>query len=493
MPTDKHSSTAQGPGALEQRTGTASGAMDKRTAETSQYTFQQQLDQLDERRKMIEAKAQGKDSFGHQLLQPKNILGMALAAAGMASGNNDLIAGGAGLGMGGIQGMTGAVDQNNMDRQKQIDSLTKMVDTQQQRLVTLLQTQPGLFTDDAGQDTISQEEWIDILPLGVPFSPAALMRRKAAGGKDPRGAAADLLLSKGITSKNPTMRKAGLHLFSEANGLDWTDEIVDAIDSGTGTDPQEFINVMLKDHTAISVMELMQTAQRNNVPVYDPSLDHILRRSTPGPETMEEQEVFDAKEQLREWLKLDDHLAMWENNPYDALEEAFAGEPDKLATLQDNSAFFNRGTRADELRLRTESEMWRDSNSLMLMREGGFALGGEERRKLMARMSKELDAVFNTGRDVVTIHKGKRSAKVMGAAYVKMHGLDPKIADAVGSALVTRRNALMRDNGLNPNTVPLAQSDAYMDAAFKFQEMLAGTGTQEQYEAALAAAVATGD
>ena len=473
---------------LDKRIGTQGGALDKRiTPENSQATFQQQLDQLDKQRLMIEAKARPQVSFSDRLLQPENLIKLGLAAAGAMSGNEDLMYAGAGLGMGTLGGASKQVAEQDMKRQQEIDRLTAMVDKQQQRLVTLLQSQPGLYVDEAGNNISTQEEWADILPLGVPFSPSALVRRQGAGGKDPRVAASSKLIDDGISLRNPVMLTQGLQMFSDVNNLEWTPEYIKSM---AYTAPENFMDKLLEAHTALSVAELVNTANDRGISIHDPSLQGILVRKpeTPIPVTVEQQEVFEAKEKLREWLLVDDNLAQWEKNPYDALDVAFQGDPVSLAALQDNSQYFNRGTRADEMRLKAEADTWTEANKLMLIKAGGLTASGAERKKIQEQMSGEIKWIFDLGRDIVTLSENKQSAQALGAQYAASRGIPDKYADYLGSQIVVAGNGLMREDGLEPHSTPKRVKDLYYKAAAAYQDALYDPTKEEAYTEAREAA-----
>jgi hypothetical protein len=440
---------------------------------------------------MIQAKAPEQAGFGDALLQPEVLIKLGLAAAGALSGNPDLQAAGAGLGLGTIQGATGMVDEANAARQKQIDDLTKMVDKQQTRLVTLLQTQPGLFVDEEGQAISSQEDWMSILPLGMQIDVESLVRRKSAGGKDPSAATAAKILSWGIQMDNPVVIADGMRRYYAAAGLDVTEEQVQLMSLST---PENFLDNLLKFHTGTSVTKLVLEANKRGLPVMAPELNGLLQMKPEGvqPATIMEQGVFDAQQNLEEWLKNDDHLALWEKNRYDALEQAFEGDPVGLAALQDSSKFFNRGTRADEMRVDAEVKMWADVRAMMIVRGGG--LGGDPKamKRLRSIMTRELDATFQRGRDVVTIGKNKRTASSAGAAYAARYPQDKNInADLVGSQLVVRRNTYIRAAGLEPNEQPNEVTDAFMAASIAYEDMLRGVVTEEEYREAHDKALAT--
>lgn len=473
------------PSPLDERTAQASGALDSRIdpakGPASSNAFQLQLDQLDQQRQMIQAKAPEKAGFGDQLLKPENLIKLGLAAAGALSGNDNLMAAGAGLGVGTLEGAAGSVAEQNAERQKHIDDLTKMVDKQQTRLVTLLQTQPGLFVDEQGQAISSQEDWMSVLPIGMQVDVESLVRRKASGGKDPAAQFAAKMMDIGIRTDNPIALADGLRRYYAAAGIEVTEEQVQLMSLST---PENFIDNLLKFHTGTSVTKLILEANKRGLPVMAPELNNLLVMKKEGvqPTTIMEQGVFDAQQSLQEWLKNDDHLVLWEKNRYDALEQAFEGDPVGLAALQDSSKFFNRGTRADEMRVDAEVKMWADVRAMMIVRGGGLGGDPAAMKRLRSIMTKELDATFARGRDVVTIGKNMRTASSAGAAYVAKYPGDKNLsADLVGSQLVVRRNAYIRAAGLKPNEQPNAVTDAFMRASIAYEDMLRGTATEEEY------------
>ena len=472
------------PSKLDERTSQVSGALDKRTsgpaptAANSQATFQKQLDQLDQQRRMIGEQVGDKTSFGDMLTQPETLIKLGLAAAGALSGDENLMAAGAGLGLGSLQGAAGVADTANEDRQKQIDQLTAMVDKQQTRLVTLLQTQPGLFVDEEGGAISSQEDWMDILPIGMPIDVESLVRRKAAGGKDPAAGQAAKILSTGVSLKNPLMIADGLRRYYAAAGIDMPEDQIKLMSLST---PETFLDHLEKNHTASSVTKLVLEANKRGLPLMAPELNNILVMKDEGvqPTTMTEQGVYEAQQNLEKWLLNDDHLALWEKNRYDALEQAFEGDPIGLSALQDSSKFFNRGPRTDEMRMEAELKMWGDVHEMMMIRGGGLSGDTDKIKALRARMSKELDETFRRGRDVVTIGKNMRTAQSAGAAYAAKYPQDKNInPDLVGSQLVIRRNTYLRHAGLDPKEQPNKVTDAFMWASIVYEDMLRGAATE---------------
>lgn len=466
------------PSKLDKRVTQKSGALD---AKLTPQQIQDQIDALDaahttqsriaDRDAAIESP---KTSFGEQILSPEGLIKLGLAVAGGLSGNQSLQAAGLGLASGTIEGASQWANQDNDARTKQIDDLSKMVEKQQQRLITLLQSQPGLFVDGKGKNLVEPADWSAILESGVPIDVAALIGRQGSGsGGNALAKSANDIIGRGIQMKNPVVVKQGMRMFSAANGLDWDEDYIETLSRVT---PENFMDVLLQNHTANSVSELVQTANSLGVPVFDPQLQGILIEKPTGaaPTTPIDELAFEGLDKLDAWLQTDNNQAKWEINKYDALEEAFEQEPRYLAALKKQFPWFNRGDKFAEMRLQTELDLWKDADKTIGLMKGALTTDPAEKRRLMAQLSADKTRLFESASNMKTLAANKNSAMVLGTAYTARNRMDPSLSSHIGSLIVTRSNAMMRADGIDPISVSqtvrdeyIAQATAMIDAQFK--------------------------
>lgn len=104
------------------------------------------------------------------LTSPEGLIKLGLGVAGMLSGNENLQAGGVGLAMGSLLGAPDRAAEIFDQHQKRVQDLSKQVMTQQQQIVSLLQSQPNLFLDEEGKSLYSGEQWKTILG-GIQVNP----------------------------------------------------------------------------------------------------------------------------------------------------------------------------------------------------------------------------------------------------------------------------------------------------------------------------------
>lgn len=204
------------------------------------------------------------------LLQPENLVKLGLATAGALTGNRDLQAASLGLGLGTLQGAGQQAQAAYAEQQKRIDQLVGMVEKQQQRLTTLLQTQPGLFLDEKGEELpgASPEQLAVATGLGVQMSPAALNARARQSELEARqwkihGA----LFEQALASRNETAAAQALQSMYAASGIDVTlDEARKDI-----TMPLDLVpGVLAQRASVMSVAENMKWSNQTGRPWWDP-------------------------------------------------------------------------------------------------------------------------------------------------------------------------------------------------------------------------------
>lgn len=136
---------------------------------------------LDER--LTKARNAPPPTTGREVLSTRNIPMLALAALAAAVGGEEGAGAAAGLVQGTMASANAAAQEKAAVRKQKIDELQDVVDRRRNTITTLLQAQPGLFTDSAGKDAIDPVV-LGQAVSGVPIalSPGAIVaeRRRTA-------------------------------------------------------------------------------------------------------------------------------------------------------------------------------------------------------------------------------------------------------------------------------------------------------------------------
>jgi hypothetical protein len=266
-----------------------------------------------------------------QLMRPENLAKLGLATIGAVSGNKDLQALGAGLGLGTLKGAGQSAAEIQAQNLQRIDQLQSMVQKQQQQMVSLLQSQPGLFVDEEGNDLYSPEQWAEILGTGVPLSPSAMIKRRRQYEIDDANleAGADLL-ARGTTLQNPAMIRRGLSVLDST--LHWGLS-GDQLDNLAYINPQNMLPTLLNSFSGDSVMSALAKADELKAPIYDPRVATLLAPKVDDKVTAGDQEkalLMEAAEAIRLWESQNPDRA--QTMPIeDRVAEALSGRTDLQA------------------------------------------------------------------------------------------------------------------------------------------------------------------
>ena len=191
---------------------------------------------------------------------PESLMKLGLAVAGGLSGNQNLQALGLGVGMGTLDAASEQARGTYEAQQKQIADLQGTLDKQQARLTTLMQSQPGMFVNEEGEDFYSPEEMGQILGTGVPTSPSLMVARRQQAVLDAANIkAASGLVNEGIKSGNPRMTAKGLHILR--SNLPWGNISDRDIEEMASSDRAPTFNDLTKYYTADSVVEALGITQ----------------------------------------------------------------------------------------------------------------------------------------------------------------------------------------------------------------------------------------
>lgn len=243
------------------------------------------------------------------LLRPENLAMLGLAAVGAMTGNEEIQGLAAGMGVGTLQGIQESVAAGHIKKQNQIDSLISTIEKQQQRLTTLVQSQPGMFVDEEGNDFYSPEEWAQILGTGVPMSPSAMVARRAGNDMDKLAMeGATLLIEQGMDVGNVAMVERGLMQMSGAMNWSFT---ADEIHNMALTYDTDSFEKMFEFFSADSVVAAQYASQTSAVPIWHPGPASLLVRRPDDVllwDDPKKAQYWDAALKLQQWSQANPNL-----------------------------------------------------------------------------------------------------------------------------------------------------------------------------------------
>jgi hypothetical protein len=285
------------------------------------------------------------------------LLPMLLGGAAAATSNDPNVqAGGAGLAMGALMGGLQEPQQFIQEQQQRIDQLTGMIEKQQQRMTTLLQSQPGLFVDEEGENVVSPERMAQLSGLGIKFDPAAMIKRaQTTQSSEYQLNIADELIRIAQAENNPILMRQGLKMINEANpNLNWSDEYIEEL---ALLDQSEIAPRLLHNHTAASVAQAYKVATERGLPMSHKDVVMLLQELNPGdevdPSSVNAALLLEASS-LLSWYQNDwgnespENRQLIHQSPLLAFELAFAGRERDKALIK---KYFDSLGMGDEINL----------------------------------------------------------------------------------------------------------------------------------------------
>ena len=455
-------------GALAKRTKQPSGKLDAKLE--AEPTIEQQLAALDTaglRDNMADrdaTKATKQQSLGGTMLKPESLIKLGLAVAGMASGNQDLQGLGMALGSGTLKGAAGYTDEYNDQRQKQIDDLTKMVDKQQQRLVTLLQSQPGLFLDKQGQNLIKPGEWSELLELGVPINVEGLVQAATrTAGQAERATQAWKFISEGRAANNSKMVGQGVAILNETYGLDMSPELQLEF---TKMNDGNMYETLTKLYTIDSVALVMNDYHTKGIDPYSPEqYDKLIAKPLEGltdtPAGIKLKKGIDAQMFLQKYID-DGHQADWENDPSGTIKDAFIHDAVGYGDLLAFAPFYGTGEERETSRLKEMQRAFADNMQLAITMAGIEGDDDAIKQLMYARgqQSRQLEEMaLGINRNATSTQSVRR----IGATLISKHPYVPaQFAEDFGVEILARAKELASARGYTWNEVPQADKDALL-------------------------------
>lgn len=448
------------------------GALDGRLADP--YSLESNLQQ-----RAAVSQMQGPGRVG-SLLELDTLLPMLLGGAAAAFGNDEATQlGGGGLAAGALLGGLQQPQQFANEQQQRIDKLTGMIEKQQQRMTTLLQSQPGLFVGEDEENIISPERMGYLSGMGLNFDPAAMMKRARANeAKQTNLSLADELISIGNAQGNPMAVAQGLRIIAQEQELDWSDDYINEL------------SVM--DQTAALARLRDTVSDASLVKAYKYATDKGLSMSHPDVTAMFENRAYAPDVSVSDQLALEAHGLMtwfqqsWANespenaqllatNPFAAFETAFANRPADKALIK---KIFSSMGEGDELN-RLQVKALLDTVSLLPEMEAlmSEAFGMDptspdyetERSRLFASVAGGLGMALNTVVGMAAIDQRLTNARRVGTAGLKAYSdvVNEGNADSFGILVTQMASRLATADGKDYGLLGLKERKDYERAAEK--------------------------
>lgn len=216
------------------------------------------------------------------LLRPENLAKLGLAAAGALSGDEDLQAVGLGLGLGTMQGAGARAQEAFQTQQERIAKLTNMVEKQQQQLITLLQSQPGLFVDEEGEavEGATPQQLSIATGLGVELDPAAMIQRaRIDEQRQKQWSLYSMEFENAIAAGNEDGAARSLQMLHDAAGIPIT---FDEAKRGVNLPVDDIPQWLAQRSSYDSIVNSYLWSERNGKPVWHPDNPYKLMEKVSG-------------------------------------------------------------------------------------------------------------------------------------------------------------------------------------------------------------------
>ncbi|KPK44901.1 MAG: hypothetical protein AMJ65_01645 [Phycisphaerae bacterium SG8_4] len=295
-----------------------------------------QISMLQEQAAMREQPPEG--AF-ERLLSPGGLasLGVGLGAAAFGAPQ---------VGGGILQGlMQGVQEAHQAEKQQWLDHIDRLqgeVDKQRQRLVTLLQAQPGLFLDPQGQNVIDPQLLGPLAGLPIPVSPAA--KYAAMARSDGQKTIIDTLSLMFEQAETPEARREVARAMSDMLDLDLPDA---AIETFLLPDNQRQLFDTMSEHIDINALSnALLAAQTQGLSLYHPDIVKLWigRYKEPDVGSISDAmnaRILEAYDQFSMWLRSPEGAQFRSEDTYVAIEAWIqaTGSTDMAGWLRSKSGF----------------------------------------------------------------------------------------------------------------------------------------------------------
>jgi hypothetical protein len=448
------------------------GALDGRLADP--YSLENNLQQ-----RAALSQMQGPGRVG-SLLELDTLLPMLLGGAAAAFGNDDAtrMAGG-GLATGALMGGLQQPQQFANEQQQRIDKLTAMIEKQQQRMTTLLQSQPGLFVGEDEENIISPERMGYLSGMGLNFDPAAMMKRaRATESKQTNLSLADELISIGSAQGNPMAVAQGLRIIAQEQELDWSDDYINELSVMDQTSALARLRDTVSDS---SLVKAYKYATDKGLSMSHPDVTSQFENRAYAPDvSVSDQLALEAKSKM-DWFQQvwanesPENARLLATNPFAAFETAFANRPADKALIK---KIFSSMGEGDELN-RLQVKALLDTISLLPEMEAlmskAFGMDPEsddydtELARLFASVSGGLGMALNTVVGMAAIDQRLTNARRISGAGLKAYSdvVNQGNADSFGLLATQTASRLAQADGKDYGLLPLADRLKYERQAEK--------------------------
>lgn len=476
-------------GALSRRVGTKTGALEARTetpsTEVAATDFDPRAESNTLRGRQEELAAlQGTEKATGlgQLGSAESLIKLGLALAGGLSGNQTLQHAGLGLGLGTIQGASGQAQDMNAERQKRIDDLTKLVDSQQQRLSTLMTQAPGGFVDDQGNNVVPPEEWQDLLALNVPYNPANLLANAREGKNDiAQYGVAESLIQQGISAKNPALVREGLQIVNKVGQHGWTDDYMARM---ADANPASLVRILMEENEPASVVAALDFANENGVSLASPGALRLLMAKTASDswkiDSIDDQIKVDAYQALQwfnqEWMNESTegvpNRERYRANPHEALQGAFEGNPAGWQALMKVFPATQFGQELAKTRVDALMKAWAPHTKMQSYIEGAMSSDPVTRANALFSMAQSVNAQANVAQGVATLGTAVSESATIGQRFINTHpayqNANPGVASHIGATINSMAHRMAQAKGIgNLSQQPYEVRVAYQTQAMK--------------------------
>lgn len=279
-----------------------------------------------------------------------------------------------------LQGTAQAVQTDQAQYLDRIDKLESMLEKQQQRVVTLLQSQPGLFVTPEGTNLVDPEFLGLTAGMPVPISPAsknALASRTVA-----QDAAIDVYAKLMTQAETSNQRYAMAKMLVGAAGLEVSEPALATFLESS--EDRAIVDTLFEEFDPNSVMTALAEAQVRGLHMFHPE---IIKLYSNKPKidmdwsSKEKELTMFYWSQFNAWLGSDEGAAFLGEDPYVALEAWSAADlsPDGLLWLNSQGIKNPRGQMIENRDIMVKTMQANSSLLKLDQYRGGGAINQEKR------------------------------------------------------------------------------------------------------------------
>ena len=406
--------------------------------------------------------------------EPKGVLDRLTSTGGLATAGVGILSSlfgapevGVPLLQGLLQGVTQATQDEKQGMLDTISGLQKELKDQQQRVTTLLQSQPELFLDSMGENMVDPEFLGLLSGLPISISPASKGKIQSRSETQKRSISVwtDLLKQ----AETPNQKFAAAQGLSEAADLDMTEaQLATFLEA---TDEASLINMFLDSADVNTVLSAALAAQTNDASILDPPYLAMIAGKPKTPSSYSDEKnrmTLQYWKQFEEWRKTPQGMLVSEETPIIQLE-AWGAEPDNGAGLlfltstliKDPKGEAITGIRALLMAMKAEEGFRR----LQAMQEGAI-LDPEEMREHSVQAINDMDSY---GKEALAAN----SAKLLTLGMRKLSAALESVGRDPGELQEMWRQVMVEAGTVELATLP---EDKFNEAVSTVMKRILGGG-----------------